>query len=1135
MEKVKISLRKYWRKIVATIIAITLLIGSIVGIRMIFPPTPATGDTVTATYTATANDGYYRHTDANYGFCYDNSTSTYGYNTSTTSIVGRRFITTAFWCYRAYEFFDLSNLPDGIAITSAILSLNISSVTTSSTSPYNLNVYYPETYDHPSLDMITTEYNVEYYDGCVYAGHNDSAMVARAYTNFTLGTLTAINSTTITKLVLRTDEEFANTTYISTTGREDMIFYTSENTAGPPKLYITYTVPYADASGTDVYGTSANYTSSNTTFYSHWISSDSFTGCYGNFTWNGTGTPETFTGLLSSAWYNYTIMTPYTEGVVIQYSLGANNTLGQWGTTGLINMTLTANKFAVSGIYCDVHQNSTYQLHYTTEPALQVGYDGTSGANASWKWMNVGMTAFSHVVNATLELQASTTSTTAQPWVRIYGYKENSVGSIDNWINFFNPFSRYEQTTSFVDWQLPNVTAGTKYSSPNLASIIEEILGVDGWLHAHSLGLKMMYLNGTTVRYFKSYDNGFGAGLYVAWDFLPEVQPYWAGVQNYYTNVTLVCGWNVLFSYQWYHWRQTNGMSKFTYETNNTVVLTNSSFAAVSAGSSNYYYWTNFSFTINSGNPYSVALRPIANASDNLWGYSNTEYTKPIFFNYNASALSLFDSVESRGGSGQQYGLAHTTGRKVFYDNNSDVFVAFYSDAVNMTVAWTEDGVNWLNITKIRTSYIGDHFYVALEPHAGYTFVHYQFGYEGYIDPISDCKIYYRRGNVTESPTHNYSITWQTDENLVYDPTGHDDENDTYPEGIVVDYNGNAYLVTENGSTPEGLAHDNLTMWLYKNSVTNGSWITEAGWPKNITSSDLGLWECSPLVLNDNTIVIIEGSGENTGPEINFYGAVKAWFWNGTTLWHENASTVDTFYRDAMNAVVDDSGQIHVVYHSSDGRILYSRRTTAGVWDVTEAVVATRDVGILYAADKAVWTVPQLGFNPDDKRLFCTWLANDTYLYASYKDVNSNVWISDPVRTLNMTGISMAAMPNVCTERAINNHFLFIVFAGTSLSDLDFYSYYYNTSKIAYDTYLVEGWNEFTATTLDVDHTLGELDVSFDVDGFNWAVVTIDYLNGTQWSLINGTTYNQEKTVTIGSTLWIYCLDVTATWTHVYE
>jgi len=1141
MEKIRTFLGRMWKKLLITAGMIALILGGLfVTIPILFPPTPATGDTIQTSFTSMAADGYMRNNTAvtTWGIAYD---SPYADTISNTSSAlsglqgGRRKVSSTAYFFKAFIFFNIIGLPTGTAISSVILSLNFT--VNSATNAYVMSVYTPETdYVYPTLDLISTEFDYLKYDSATEVGSIASGSITlNAYNNITLSTASA-NLTAVTKLILRTESEASNATWTST--QNEYWNAAASEGLGPPKLYVTYSTP-----ASDIYGADSSYASSNVTFYSHWSGTD-FTGCYGNFTWDGIGTSETFTGLLSSAWYNISIMMPYTVGTVITYSFGANDTSNRWGNTGSLSLTLTTNKVSVPGIYCDLFQNSSYLFPYKTDSALQVGYDGSGGANASWMWLNVGATAFSHVDNATLELQASTTSTTAQPWVRIYGYKENSVGLIGTWIMFFNPFSMYEQTTSYVDWQLPNVTAGTNYSSPNLASIIEEILGVDGWLHAHSLGLKMMYLNGTTERYFKSYDGGYATGLYVEWDFAPEVQPYWAGVQNYYTNVTVACGWAVEFSYQWYYWRQTSGMSKFCIETNNTGSLTNSSFAAVSASSSNYYYWTNFSFVVNSGNPYSIVLKPYANSTDNLWGTLNTEYVKPLFYNYDASALSNFDSMSGRAGIGRQYGLAHTTGRKVFYDNNTDVYLAFYSDATAMIVAFTENGVTWQNITSIRPSWIGDHFYVFVEPRVGYTYVHYQFGYEGYFDPISDCKIYYRRGNVTESPTHNYSITWQTDENLVYDPTGHDgplpasmDENDTYPEAVIVDYNGNTYLVIENGSTPVGLAHNNLTMWLYKNSVSNGSWITEAGWPKNITSSDLGLWECSPLVLSDNTIVIIEGSSENTGPEINFYGALKAWFWNGTDLWYENASTVDVYFRDAMSAVVDDSGQIHVVYHSSDERILYSRRNTAGVWDIGEGVVATRDVGegVTYSNDRGIWTVPQLGFNPDDNRLFCTWLANDTYLYASYKDVNSNVWISDPVRTLNMTGITVAAMPNVCLERAVNNHLLFIVYVGVSTATLNFYSYYYNTSKIAYDTYLVEGWNDFTATTLDVDHTLGELDVSFGADGFDWAAVTVDYLNGTQWSLVNGTTYNAEKTVTIGSTLYIYCLDVTAVWTHVYE
>jgi len=83
-------------------------------------------------------------------------------------------------------------------------------------------------------------------------------------------------------------------------------------------------------------------------------------------------------------------------------------------------------------------------------------------------------------------------------------------------------------------------------------------------------------------------------------------------------------------------------------------------------------------------------------------------------------------------------------------------------------------------------------------------------------------------------------------------------------------------------------------------------------------------------------------------------------------------------------------------------------------------------------------------------------------------------------------------------------------------------------------TALVAGWNNFTAWVIDVNKTFGQVSASLAYGNIGWTVVTVDYLNGTQWSLQYGTTYNANCTVTSGSKLWLFCTDETATWNHAY-
>jgi hypothetical protein len=83
-------------------------------------------------------------------------------------------------------------------------------------------------------------------------------------------------------------------------------------------------------------------------------------------------------------------------------------------------------------------------------------------------------------------------------------------------------------------------------------------------------------------------------------------------------------------------------------------------------------------------------------------------------------------------------------------------------------------------------------------------------------------------------------------------------------------------------------------------------------------------------------------------------------------------------------------------------------------------------------------------------------------------------------------------------------------------------------------TSLDGGWNTCTLWSTDVDKTLGEVNVSLNLDSIDWAAITIDYGNGTQWSMVYGTSYNSEKLiVSTSNILYIYC-NVADTWYHNY-
>ena len=88
-------------------------------------------------------------------------------------------------------------------------------------------------------------------------------------------------------------------------------------------------------------------------------------------------------------------------------------------------------------------------------------------------------------------------------------------------------------------------------------------------------------------------------------------------------------------------------------------------------------------------------------------------------------------------------------------------------------------------------------------------------------------------------------------------------------------------------------------------------------------------------------------------------------------------------------------------------------------------------------------------------------------------------------------------------------------------------------------TSLDVGRNNFTAWTADVGHTLLDVNASLHVDNINFTMITFEYPNGTEISLVWIQTTdeyyveNSTMTVTSDTTIWIYCKEA-GEWYHTY-
>jgi len=67
-------------------------------------------------------------------------------------------------------------------------------------------------------------------------------------------------------------------------------------------------------------------------------------------------------------------------------------------------------------------------------------------------------------------------------------------------------FDDRPRTSSFVDWAIPIFYPPNEYQTPNLASVIQEIVSRPGWCYGNSLVLFVRGMSPTNIRYAYSYD-----------------------------------------------------------------------------------------------------------------------------------------------------------------------------------------------------------------------------------------------------------------------------------------------------------------------------------------------------------------------------------------------------------------------------------------------------------------------------------------------------------------------------------------------------------------------------------------------------------------------------------------------------
>jgi hypothetical protein len=234
--------------------------------------------------------------------------------------------------------------------------------------------------------------------------------------------------------------------------------------------------------------------------------------------------------------------------------------------------------------------------------------------------------------------------------------------------------------------------------------------------------------------------------------------------------------------------------------------------------------------------------------------------------------------------------------RKSFYANER--FWLFYSNGTHMVYTVSVDGFTWSDATPVRVATQGYQFSVWFDG----TYVHYAYA--------AATSIYYRRG----TPNVDGSITWSTSEQTVsttYNYAG-------WPM-ISVDSNGYpwiGYIEVANVSS------DTRYPFVIKSAWNNGSWLTAAGFPHQLSTLAVVSWTVSPIPLTNGKMAVFY---VYTGAKIK----VKAW---SGSAWGTETATMSYSYYHYYSAVAQGD-DVHLTFNEDsatyNGRNIYTKYSYA--------------------------------------------------------------------------------------------------------------------------------------------------------------------------------------------------------------
>lgn len=162
---------------------------------------------------------------------------------------------------------------------------------------------------------------------------------------------------------------------------------------------------------------------------------------------------------------------------------------------------------ATYSAYVTASSDDAYQSGSTV--TLTGGYPNTNGSTVwvGFRFLNVTIPAGSTINSAYINLNILAAD---DPDVDIYG---NDVDDAATFTTTSNDISGRALTTAKVNWTATNIGAYSRKDSPDIKTIIQEIIDRAGWSSGNAIAILFDSLSGSYINY-KAYDSGEGATQY---------------------------------------------------------------------------------------------------------------------------------------------------------------------------------------------------------------------------------------------------------------------------------------------------------------------------------------------------------------------------------------------------------------------------------------------------------------------------------------------------------------------------------------------------------------------------------------------------------------------------------------------